>query len=107
MQATPRIPGARAVERLERWTLTHGLSHKDWTGVRLSQFLADGRHSGYSVPTVSEQVTLMSDTLLLQWPLDHPIVLAVCKLAKRSADESASSRSRSLPCLTAEQLQNL
>lgn len=99
----------RAVERLERWTVAHGFSNMDWTGVRLANFLADAQHSGYSVPvSLRAGLKLMSDSLMLNWPLDHPVVLAVCKLAKQSAAErAAASQSRSLPCLTVEQLQHL
>ena len=99
----------RAVERLERWTVAHGFSNMDWTGVRLAKFLADAQHSGYSVPvSLRAGLKLMSDSLMLNWPLDHPVVLAVCKLAKQSAAErAAASQSRSLPCLTVEQLQHL
>ena len=99
----------RAVERLQRWTVAHGFSNMDWTGVRLANFLADAQHSGYSVPvSLRAGLKLMSDSLMLNWPLDHPVVLAVCKLAKQSAAErAAASQSRSLPCLTVEQLQHL
>ena len=41
----------RAVERLERWSVAHGLSRDEWTGIRLSIFLSDARHSGYLVPS--------------------------------------------------------
>ena len=35
----------RAVERLERWSVAHGLSRDEWTGIRLSIFLSDAGHA--------------------------------------------------------------
>lgn len=100
----------RAVERLERWSLAHGILEAQWSGLQLARFLSDTAHGGYSVPvSVRSGLKLMADALLLKWPLDHPVVLAVCKLAKRSAADkaAASSSSRVLPCLAVEQLQHL
>ena len=88
--------------------MAHGLSGTDLTGVRLSQFFADASHSGSSVPSsLRSGLKLMSDSLMLPWPLDHPAVVAVCRLAKRSALDAAASRQPSLPCLSVEQLEHL
>ena len=98
----------RAVERLELWSVAHGLPGVDLSGVRLSQFFADAAHSGSSVPSsLRAGLKLLSDALMLSWPLDHPAVVAVCKLAKRSALDAAASQQPILPCLTVEQLEHL
>ena len=50
---------------------------------------------------------LLSDALLLKWPLDLPAVLAICRVSKRSAVEASAAQQQTLPCLTVEQLQHL
>ena len=99
----------RAVERLERWSFAHGLSRDEWTGVRLSIFLSDAGHSCYSVPTsVRCGLKLMSDSLMLAWPLERPLVMAVCRTSSRSAQAQRSlAEAKKLPCLSVEQLQHL
>lgn len=98
----------RAVERLERWSMSHGLSLPGLSGTRIAQFLSDAAEGGHSVPTsLRAGLKLMSDALLLKWPLEHPVVLAVCKLAKRSALDAMAHQETSSPCLTVEQLQHL
>ena len=99
----------RAVERLERWSVAHGLSREVWTGVRLSIFLSDAGHSGYSVPTsVRCGLKLMSDSLMLAWPLERPLFMAVCRTSSRSAPAQRSlAEAKKLPCLSVEQLQHL
>ena len=62
----------RAVERLERWSLAHGILEVQWSGLQLARFLSDAAHGGYSVPvSVRSGLKLMADALLLKWPLDH------------------------------------
>ena len=99
----------RAVERLERWSVAHGLSRDEWTGIRLSIFLSDAGRGGHSVPTsVRCGLKLMSDSLMLAWPLEHPLVMAVCRMSSRSAQaQRSSAEAKKLPCLSVEQLQHL
>ena len=63
----------RAVECWEQWATAHALEPHSWTGIQLSRFLSDAGHSGDSVPgALRAGLKMFSDTLLLQWPLDHP-----------------------------------
>ena len=98
----------RAVERWEQWATAHALEPHAWTGIQLSRFLSDAGHSGHSVPTALRAgLKMFSDTLLLQWPLDHPLVQAVCRLAQRASHDKKVRQAGAQPCLTVEQLQHL
>ena len=99
----------RAAERLENWLTDMGLSCSQVTGIRLAQHLADLQAMGASLPVAAlTALSAVSHLLVLQWPVEHPLVLGIAKDATRSKSQSqGGSQQAAMPCLSIEQLKHL